>query len=57
MGDLTRVMLNYGAINAANLDGGTSSSMELNGQTITNPRNGGFQAKTRPVPTAFIVVK
>jgi len=57
MGDLTRVMLNYGAINAANMDGGTSSAMELNGQIITHPRNGNFAEKTRPVPNAWIVLK
>ena len=57
MNDLARVMNDYGAINAANLDGGTSSAMSLNGQIITNPRNGAFQAKTRPVPNAWIVVE
>ena len=57
MNDLTRVMLDYGAINAVNMDGGTSSAMELNGEIITNPRNGNFAAKTRPVPNAWIVVR
>lgn len=57
MGDLTKVMQDYGAINAANLDGGTSTAMSLNGQIISNPRNGNFQAKTRPVPNAWIVVE
>lgn len=57
MNDVAKLMLDYGAINAANLDGGTSSAMELNGQIISNPRNGSFQAKTRPVPNAWIVVK
>jgi len=57
MGELTQVMLDYGAINAANLDGGTSTAMSLNGQIISNPRNGNFQAKTRPVPNAWIVVE
>ncbi len=57
MSDLTEVMLDYGAINAANMDGGTSTAMELNGNIITNPRNGNFQAKTRPVPNAWIVVR
>ncbi len=57
MNDLTRLMLRYGAINAANLDGGTSSAMELKGQIITNPRNGAFAAKTRPVPNAWMLVE
>ena len=57
MVDLTQVMLDYGAINAANMDGGTSTAMELNGSIISNPRNGAFAAKTRPVPNAWIVVR
>lgn len=57
MVDLTQVMLDYGAINAANMDGGTSTAMELNGEIISNPRNGDFKAKTRPVPNAWIVVR
>ena len=57
MNDLTEIMLRYGAINAANMDGGTSSAMELNGQIISNPRNGSFAASTRPVPNAWIVVE
>lgn len=57
MSDLTDIMLDYGAINAANLDGGTSTAMELNGEIINNPRNGNFQAKTRPVPNAWVVIE
>ena len=57
MNDLVEVLLKYGAYNAANLDGGTSSAMALNGEIITNPRNGNFQAKTRAVPNAWIVVE
>lgn len=57
MNDLVNVLLKYGAYNAANLDGGTSSAMSLNHEIITNPRNGNFQPKTRAVPNAWIVVK
>ena len=57
MNDLARIMADYGAINAANMDGGTSSAMTLNHEIITNPRNGAFQPKTRPIPNAWIVVK
>jgi len=57
MNELVEVLLNYGAYNAANLDGGTSSAMSLNHEIITNPRNGNFKAKTRAVPNAWIVVK
>lgn len=57
MSDLAEILLNYGAINAANMDGGTSTAMSLNGNIISNPRNGNFQAKTRPVPNAWIVLR
>lgn len=57
MNDLIEVFQLYGAYNAANLDGGTSSAMSLNNEIITNPRNGNFQAKTRAVPNAWIVVE
>lgn len=57
MNDLAQVMADYGAYNAANLDGGTSTAMTLNHEIISNPRNGNFQAKTRPIPNAWIVVK
>ena len=56
MNELSRIMVRYGAINAANMDGGTSTAMELNGQIINNPRNSNGVKKTRPVPTAWIVV-
>ena len=57
MGDLVDIFQRYGAVNAANLDGGTSSSMTLNGEFITKPMNGNFVSKTRPVPDAWIVTK
>ena len=57
MNDMAELLLNYGAINAANLDGGTSTAMEENGKIISSSRNGNFQAKTRPVPNAWIVLE
>ena len=57
MNHLCDILLDYGAYNAVNMDGGTSSVMTLNHQIITNPRNGSFQAATRPVPNAWILVK
>ncbi len=56
MNELSRIMVRYGAINAANMDGGTSTAMELKGTIISNPRNGSGVKKTRPVPTAWIVI-
>ncbi len=50
--DLIGIMQNYGAVNAANLDGGNSSSMVYNGETITVP---GSLNGERPLPTAILV--
>lgn len=46
------VMIDYGAINAANLDGGKSTTMYLNGEVINTPSD---SLGERSVPTAFIV--
>ncbi|HRV33122.1 MAG TPA: phosphodiester glycosidase family protein, partial [Anaerovoracaceae bacterium] len=50
--DLIDVMLEYGAVNAANLDGGTSSSMVYEGEVITNVCS---LYGERPLPTCFLV--
>ncbi|MBO5095980.1 MAG: phosphodiester glycosidase family protein [Bacilli bacterium] len=55
MSDLIDIMLRYGAYNAANLDGGTSSNLVMNGKLINKVMNGSFQNKTRPVVTMFMV--
>lgn len=53
MQDVADIMLEYGAVNAGNLDGGSSSVMVYDGEIINNcasvtgPRN---------IPTAFIVL-
>ena len=39
MGDIIDTLLNYGAYNAANLDGGASSQLAINGELINNPKN------------------
>ena len=39
MGDITDTLLNYGAYNAANLDGGASSQLAINGELINIPKN------------------
>ncbi len=57
MNDLSNILLRYGAYNAANLDGGTSSAMSVNGSIITHPMNGSFKPKTRIVPDAWVVYK
>ena len=35
--DLTDIMENYGAVNAANLDGGSSSELVINNNIINTP--------------------
>ena len=55
--DLAEIMERYGAVNAANLDGGTSSAMVLNGALINDPIDSALRHKTRGIPTMFKVVK
>ncbi len=55
MVELTEIMSRYGAINAANLDGGTSSVIAINGQMINDPIDSALRHRTRGVPTAWIV--
>ncbi len=55
MVDLTEIMYQYGAINAANLDGGTSSVIAINGTMINDPIDSALRHRTRGVPTAWIV--
>lgn len=55
MVDLTEIMVNYGAVNAANLDGGTSSVMAINAELINDPIDSGLAHETRPIATSFIV--
>lgn len=56
---LTKLMQNYGAVNAANLDGGTSSAL-LEGQELVNhPRStmNGPSGVLRRIATAWIVTE
>lgn len=55
MVDLTEIMQRYGAINAANLDGGTSSVMVENGELINDPIDSTGAHKTRGIPTIIYV--
>lgn len=57
MVDMTEIMQKYGAINASNLDGGTSSVMVVNGELISNPIDSALQKQTRPIATSFIVTE
>ena len=53
MADLIDIMLQYGAVNAYNLDGGMSSSMYYNGEEIVDNAN---IRSDRAIPTAFVVL-
>ena len=57
MNDLIEIMQNYGAYNAANLDGGTSSVMAVNGELINDPIDSSGAHKTRPIATGFALTK
>ncbi len=54
MEDIVNVMLEYGAVNAANLDGGSSSVMVYGGEIINNCAS---VTGPRRIPTGFIVLK
>ena len=54
--DLAEIMERYGAINAANLDGGTSSAMVVNNELINDPIDSTLSHRTRGIPTIFKVV-
>lgn len=55
MVDLTEIMYNYGAYNAANLDGGTSSALVINNKLINDPVDGAGRHETRAIATGFMV--
>ncbi|MBQ8768910.1 MAG: phosphodiester glycosidase family protein [Oscillospiraceae bacterium] len=53
-GDLAEIFLSYGAVNACNLDGGSSSMMWYDGEYINNSAS---VIGIRPIPTSFLVLK
>ena len=55
MVELTEIMMRYGAYNAANLDGGTSCGLVINGELTNKPVNGSGKKTTRAIPNAWIV--
>ena len=57
MVELTEILMKYGAYNAANLDGGTSSGLVINNQLINKPVKGSGQKSTRAIPDAWIVTE
>lgn len=57
MDDLIDVLLDYGAYNAANLDGGTSSVLVVDNTIVNDPIDSSGAHKTRPIATGFIITK
>jgi len=57
MNDLIKIMQNYGAYNACNLDGGTSSALVVNNTIVNDPIDSKGNHRTRPISTAFMLVK
>ncbi len=51
--EMIDIMQDYGAVNAACLDGGTSTQMEYNGVTVNNPYS---PTGPRRCPTAFLIM-
>lgn len=51
--DLQHVLLKYGAYNAANLDGGSSTTLIFRGKTINNPCD---ILGERSIPSAFLIM-
>ncbi len=54
VGDLANIFVDYGAVQAGNLDGGSSAVMYYNGRIITKP-SGADKVNGRHLPDAFIV--
>lgn len=52
--DMVQIFLSYGAVNAINLDGGSSSMMYFQGEYINHCAS---VVGIRPIPTAFLVMK
>ncbi len=56
MVDLTDIMYNYGAYNAANMDGGSSSALVVNNEIINTPVAAGKNG-LRTIPTFWMLEK
>lgn len=57
LGDVVEVLQKYGAYNAANLDGGHSSSLSINGKLYNNPPSVAKKQGGRYVVTGFGLLK
>jgi exopolysaccharide biosynthesis protein len=50
------ILLKYGAVTAANLDGGTSTCMTVNGTLVNDPTSMNGEHRTREIATAFMLI-
>lgn len=57
MDDLIEIMQNYGAYNAANLDGGTSTGMTVDYELINDPIDSTGAHRTRFISTGFGLIE
>lgn len=55
--DEMEIMAKYGAINAANLDGGNSAVLVINDKIVNRPIDWYQREQTRKIATGFVVVK
>lgn len=55
--DLINILLEYGAVNAANLDGGSSSSLYYDGEYRITSSTLSYADASKRLPTAFIVTE
>lgn len=55
--DEMEIMAKYGAINAANLDGGNSAVLVINNKIVNRPIDWYQREQTRKIATGFVVVK
>jgi len=57
MHDMADILMKYGAYNASNLDGGTSTVLVVNHVIVNDPIDISGAHRTRPVASAFILEK
>lgn len=55
VGDCKDILEKYGAVQATNLDGGSSSVMYYNGREITHPTTASDNPSGRKLPNAFVI--
>ncbi len=55
--DLVDIMVEYGAVNAANLDGGGSSAMYFDGEYLMTSTTLYYPNSSYKIPTAFVIEK